>query len=160
MDVQNWCQEQIRPLPIYNYIKFWIRSVFLTFNYRFGDLFKSIIAALGEGNKGIFSIILPKNIKSIHADIFMPQPLIECVPNFSEARRNEVVDAITEAIGSVSGVRILDQHSDLDHNRTVITFVGSPPEVEEAVFRGIARAAELIDLNQHSGEHPRIGYFR
>jgi glutamate formiminotransferase/formiminotetrahydrofolate cyclodeaminase len=87
----------------------------------------------------------------------MPQPLIECVPNFSEARRSEVVDAINEAIGSVSGVRILDQHSDLDHNRTVITFIGSPPEVEEAAFRGIARAAELIDLSQHSGEHPRIG---
>jgi glutamate formiminotransferase/formiminotetrahydrofolate cyclodeaminase len=67
------------------------------------------------------------------------------------------VDAIADAISSVDGVRILDQHSDMDHNRTVITFVGSPPAVEEAAFKGIARAAELIDLEQHTGEHPRIG---
>jgi glutamate formiminotransferase/formiminotetrahydrofolate cyclodeaminase len=87
----------------------------------------------------------------------MPVPLIECVPNFSEARRPEVVDAIAGAISSVDGARILDRHSDLDHNRTVITFVGSPPAVEEAAFKGIARAAELIDLEHHTGEHPRIG---
>ncbi len=87
----------------------------------------------------------------------MPVPLIECVPNFSEARRPEVVDAIADAISSVEGARILDRHSDLDHNRTVITFVGSPPAVEEAAFKGIARAADLIDLEQHTGEHPRIG---
>ena len=87
----------------------------------------------------------------------MPVPLIECVPNFSEARRPEVVDAIADAISSVEGARILDRHSDLDHNRTVITFIGSPPAVEEAAFKGIARAAELIDLEQHTGEHPRIG---
>lgn len=87
----------------------------------------------------------------------MPNSLIECVPNFSEARRPEVVDAITEAIATVSGVRILDRHSDLDHNRTVVTFVGSPDSVEEAAFQAISKAAELIDLNQHTGEHPRIG---
>jgi glutamate formiminotransferase / formiminotetrahydrofolate cyclodeaminase len=87
----------------------------------------------------------------------MPAPLVECVPNFSEARRPEVVDSIREAIGAVPNVRILDQHSDLDHNRTVITFAGSPEAVEEAAFRGIARAAELINLDQHHGEHPRIG---
>lgn len=87
----------------------------------------------------------------------MPPPLIECVPNFSEAQRPEVVDAIVEAISSVNGIRILDRHLDMDHNRTVITFVGQPQAVEEAAFQGIARAAELIDLNQHSGEHPRIG---
>jgi glutamate formiminotransferase/formiminotetrahydrofolate cyclodeaminase len=87
----------------------------------------------------------------------MPNPLIECVPNFSEARRPEVVEAIFEAIKSVSGVRVLDRHSDTDHNRTVITFVGPPEAAEQAAFRGIAKAAELIDLNQHSGEHPRIG---
>jgi glutamate formiminotransferase/formiminotetrahydrofolate cyclodeaminase len=87
----------------------------------------------------------------------MPNPLVECVPNFSEARRPEVVEAIFEAIKSVSGVRILDRHSDTDHNRTVITFVGPPEAAEQAAFRGIAKAAELIDLNQHSGEHPRIG---
>jgi glutamate formiminotransferase/formiminotetrahydrofolate cyclodeaminase len=87
----------------------------------------------------------------------MPLSLIECVPNFSEARRTEVVDAISSAISSVSGVRILDLHSDIDHNRTVITFVGSPPQIEEAAFLAIEKAAELIDLDQHAGEHPRIG---
>jgi glutamate formiminotransferase len=87
----------------------------------------------------------------------MPVPLIECVPNFSEARRPEVSDAIVEEIASVKGILILDRHSDLDHNRTVITFVGAPEAVEEAAFLGIARAAELIDLDQHTGEHPRIG---
>lgn len=87
----------------------------------------------------------------------MPNPLVECVPNFSEARRPEVVEAIFESIKSVAGVRVLDRHSDIDHNRTVITFVGSPEDVEQAAFRGIAKAAELIDLNEHTGEHPRIG---
>ena len=87
----------------------------------------------------------------------MPSPLVECVPNFSEARRPGVVQAIVNAIQSVTGVRVLDRHSDMDHNRTVVTFVGAPAAVEEAAFRGIARAAELIDLNEHRGEHPRIG---
>jgi glutamate formiminotransferase/formiminotetrahydrofolate cyclodeaminase len=87
----------------------------------------------------------------------MPVPLVECVPNFSEARRPDVVEAIAEAISSVDGVRILDLHSDLDHNRTVITYVGSPEDVEQAAFLGIKKAAELIDLDQHTGEHPRIG---
>ena len=87
----------------------------------------------------------------------MPNPLVECIPNFSEARRPEVVDAIMSAIASVEGVSILDRHSDLDHNRTVITYVGPPAAVEEAAFQAIARAGELIDLDQHTGEHPRIG---
>jgi len=87
----------------------------------------------------------------------MPTPLVECVPNFSEARRPEVVEAIQAAIQSVPTVSVLDRHSDLDHNRTVITFVGSPAGVEEAAFRAIARAAELINLERHTGEHPRIG---
>ena len=87
----------------------------------------------------------------------MPNPLVECVPNFSAARRPQVVEAIFDAIRSVAGVRVLDRHSDMDHNRTVITFIGPPQVVEEAAFRGIAKAAELIDLNEHSGEHPRIG---
>ena len=82
----------------------------------------------------------------------MPVPLIECVPNFSEARRPEVVDAIADAISSVDGARILDRHSDLDHNRTVITFVGSPAAVEEAAFKCIARAAELMNLEHQKGE--------
>lgn len=83
--------------------------------------------------------------------------LIECIPNFSEARRPEVVDAIVAAAASVPDVTILDRSSDTDHNRTVLTFAGTPAGVEEAAFRAIAKAAELIDLNQHTGEHPRIG---
>ena len=87
----------------------------------------------------------------------MPTPLIECIPNFSEARRPEVIDQIVAAITSVEGARLLDRSSDLDHNRTVITFAGPPFAVEEAAFRAIKTAAELIDLNNHQGEHPRIG---
>jgi len=87
----------------------------------------------------------------------MTKPLIECIPNFSEARRPEVIGAIIEAIQSVEGVRVLDQHSDLDHNRTVITMVGSPSSIEEAAFQSIKTAAERIDLEQHQGAHPRIG---
>src|SRR5512139_4259453 len=87
----------------------------------------------------------------------MTTPLIECIPNFSEARRPEVIDQIVAAIQSVSDVKLLDRSSDLDHNRTVLTFAGSPAGVEEAAFRAIRTAAELIDLDQHTGEHPRIG---
>jgi glutamate formiminotransferase/formiminotetrahydrofolate cyclodeaminase len=83
--------------------------------------------------------------------------LIECIPNFSEARRPEVVDQIVAAITSVEGARLLDRSSDLDHNRTVLTFAGTPEAVEEAAFRAIKTAAELIDLDQHKGAHPRIG---
>jgi glutamate formiminotransferase/formiminotetrahydrofolate cyclodeaminase len=87
----------------------------------------------------------------------MPNKIVECVPNFSEARRPEVVEQIQAAIQEVAGVKVLDRHSDLDHNRTVITFAGTPAGVEEAAFRCISKAAELIDLDQHTGEHPRIG---
>jgi len=83
--------------------------------------------------------------------------LIECIPNFSEARRAKVIDSIASAITSVPGARLLDRSSDLDHNRTVLTFVGPPADVEEAAFRAIRSAAELIDLNQHTGQHPRVG---
>ena len=84
-------------------------------------------------------------------------PLVECIPNFSEARRPEVINAIRQAIQSVPSIHLLDQHSDMDHNRTVLTFVGPPGQVGEAAFRAIAKAAELIDLDKHEGEHPRIG---
>lgn len=87
----------------------------------------------------------------------MTTPLIECIPNFSEARRPEVIDRIVAAIQAVPDVKLLDRSSDLDHNRTVLTFAGSPAGVEEAAFRAIQTAAELIDLDQHTGEHPRIG---
>ena len=87
----------------------------------------------------------------------MTTQLIECIPNFSEARRPEVIDQIVAAIQSVSDVKLLDRSSDLDHNRTVLTFAGSPAGVEEAAFRAIKTASELIDLDQHTGAHPRIG---
>lgn len=87
----------------------------------------------------------------------MTTKLIECIPNFSEARRPEVIDQIIASIQSVSDVKLLDRSSDLDHNRTVLTFAGSPAGVEEAAFRAIKTASELIDLDSHTGEHPRIG---
>lgn len=87
----------------------------------------------------------------------MTSPLVECIANFSEARRPEVVEAIAKAITSLPAVTLLDRHSDLDHNRTVLTFVGPPVDIEEAAYRAIAKAAELINLDEHRGEHPRIG---
>ncbi len=83
--------------------------------------------------------------------------LVECVPNFSEGRRREVVDEILNAIASVPGVVLLDAEMDPDHNRSVLTFAGEPDPVMEAAFRAVKRASELIDLNQHSGQHPRMG---
>ncbi|MFH1446899.1 MAG: glutamate formimidoyltransferase [Chloroflexota bacterium] len=87
----------------------------------------------------------------------MPVKLVECIPNFSEARQQSVIDVIVEEIRSVGGVRILDQHSDMDHNRTVITYIGPPEAVEEAAYLAIAKASQLINLDNHKGEHPRIG---
>lgn len=87
----------------------------------------------------------------------MPNQIVECIPNFSEARRPEVVEAIMQAITSVEGAYLLDRHSDLDHNRTVLTFAGAPEAVEEAAYRAVRKAAELINLDEHRGEHPRIG---
>ncbi|MEK6335089.1 MAG: glutamate formimidoyltransferase [Acidobacteriota bacterium] len=83
--------------------------------------------------------------------------LIECVPNFSEGRKLETVALIAEAISSVKGVTVLNRHIDADHNRSVITFVATPDLIVEGALRAVARAAELIDLTRHSGEHPRIG---
>ena len=87
------------------------------------------------------------------------QTLVECVPNFSEGRRADVIDAIVAAIRKTGGdqVQVLDVSSDADHNRTVVTFVGSPDGVSAAAFAGIARAAELIDLDVQRGAHPRLG---
>ncbi len=87
----------------------------------------------------------------------LPQRLVECVPNFSEGRRQDVIDEIVAAIRSVPRVWILDVESDPDHNRSVITCVGEPEAVVDAMFRAIAKAAELINLDEHEGEHPRIG---
>ena len=83
--------------------------------------------------------------------------LIECVPNFSEGRRPEVVAAIRDAIASVDGVSILDASSDESHNRSVITFVAPADVAVQAAFEGIRTAAQQIDLRHHTGEHPRIG---
>jgi glutamate formiminotransferase/formiminotetrahydrofolate cyclodeaminase len=86
----------------------------------------------------------------------MPR-LVECVPNFSEGRRREVVDEILDAIAAVPGVTLLDREMDPDHNRSVLTFAGEPGPVSEAAFRAVAKASTLIDLNHHSGQHPRMG---
>ena len=83
--------------------------------------------------------------------------LVECVPNFSEARNPEIIDRLVTTINSVNEIKLLDRSSDLDHNRTVLTFAGPPFAVEEAAFQAIKTASELIDLNKHTGEHPRIG---
>ena len=85
------------------------------------------------------------------------QPLVECVPNFSNGRDPEVYNAIADAIRAVPGVQVLDVSADPDHNRTVVTFVGGPDDVVEAAFQGIRVARDLIDLDHHRGEHPRIG---
>ena len=83
--------------------------------------------------------------------------LIECVPNFSEGRRPEIIDEIVAAMAGVGGVHVLDRQSDTTHNRCVITLVGPDEAAAEAAFRGIATAARLIDLTQHRGAHPRFG---
>ena len=83
--------------------------------------------------------------------------LVECVPNFSEGRRPDVIAAIRDAIAAVEGTVILDVSSDPSHNRTVVTFVAPVASAANAAFAGIAKASELIDLNHHTGEHPRIG---
>jgi glutamate formiminotransferase len=83
--------------------------------------------------------------------------LVECVPNFSEGRRPEVIDEIVAAMADVAGVHVLDRQSDPTHNRCVITLVGPDEAAAEAAFRGIATAARLIDLTRHQGAHPRFG---
>lgn len=87
----------------------------------------------------------------------MEKRLIECVPNFSEGRDRAVIDAITAAITSVDNISLLDVDPGEATNRTVVTFVGEPDAVVEAAYRGIARAAELIDMRRHHGAHPRMG---
>ena len=83
--------------------------------------------------------------------------IVECVPNFSEGRDRNIIDAIGAAISAVEGVTLLDVDPGHATNRTVVTFVGSPEAVEEAAFQGIAKAGELIDMRNHSGEHARMG---
>jgi len=83
--------------------------------------------------------------------------IIECVANFSEGRRFDVIDRIVHAIDDVSGVAVLGAESDADHHRSVVTFVGSPKAVAAAAFAGIREASLLIDMEKHQGQHPRIG---
>jgi glutamate formiminotransferase len=83
--------------------------------------------------------------------------VIECVPNFSEGRDEDVVRRIVESISSAKGVLVLGWEMDGDHNRSVVTFAGVPDAVVEGAIRGAGRAAELIDLSRHEGVHPRVG---
>lgn len=83
--------------------------------------------------------------------------LIECVPNFSEGRNADTIEALRTAVLRVKDVALLDHHVDADHNRCVLTFVGSPVDIGEAAFRAVKTAIERIDLRKHEGEHPKIG---
>src|SRR3954468_16641655 len=85
------------------------------------------------------------------------QKIIECVPNFSEGRDLEVIRQITSVIESVDGVSLLNVDPGASTNRTVVTFAGAPEAVVEAAFRGIQKAAELIDMRRQKGAHPRMG---
>ena len=87
----------------------------------------------------------------------MTEQLIECVPNFSEGQRMDVIDQITNEIKKVTGVRLLDVDPGYEMNRTVVTFIGPPEGVKTAAFAAIKKAAELIDMRTHKGSHPRMG---
>lgn len=83
--------------------------------------------------------------------------VVECIPNISEGRRLDVIEKIIAEVRNVPGVTLLDYSSNADHNRTVISMIGEPDNVLEAAWRLIKKAAETIDLDQHQGEHPRMG---
>jgi glutamate formiminotransferase len=83
--------------------------------------------------------------------------IIECVPNFSEGRDTVKIQQIAAEVEKVPGTRLLDVDSNADHNRTVLTFVGAPQPVKRAAYNAIARAAEVIDMAEHHGQHPRLG---
>lgn len=83
--------------------------------------------------------------------------LVECVPNFSEGRKPETVASLVQAVELIDTACVLDSHIDPDHNRSVITFVASPEKVVDAAVRAVTVAAELIDMRQHQGVHPRLG---
>lgn len=83
--------------------------------------------------------------------------IVECVPNFSEGRNKEVIEKIVDSFRGKDGVKLLDYSSDKDHNRTVVTLVGEPEHVKEAVIASVKVAKEHIDLRKHQGEHPRMG---
>jgi len=83
--------------------------------------------------------------------------LVLCIPNFSEGRRPKVIDAIVEEVRKVKEVRLLDVKADVNHNRVVVTFIGGPEAVKKAAFLSCAKATSLINMEEHHGEHPRIG---
>ncbi|MDE2854467.1 MAG: glutamate formimidoyltransferase [Chloroflexota bacterium] len=83
--------------------------------------------------------------------------IVECVANFSEGRRQDVIAKIVAAIGAIDCIQVLGVESDIDHHRSVVTFIGAPRDVLRAAFEGIRVASSLIDLKLHRGQHPRIG---
>ncbi len=89
--------------------------------------------------------------------IEISEPVIKCVPNFSEGKDKKIVEKIAEAIMEVKGISVFDVHIDPSHNRSVITFIGHPEAVVQAAFNATKTAAKLIDMTKHRGEHPRIG---
>ncbi|NLK43496.1 MAG: glutamate formimidoyltransferase [Tissierellia bacterium] len=83
--------------------------------------------------------------------------IVQCVPNFSEGRNKEIVEKIVDEIKKVEDVKLLDYSMDKDHNRTVVTFIGEPEKVIIAAFNACKQASQLIDMRNHTGEHPRMG---
>ncbi len=105
----------------------------------------------------MMSLLNELGISSIDHRYLSVQKIVECVANFSEGQRNAVIDEIVAAIASVNGAAVLGWESDVDHNRSVVTFAGEAACVANAAFAGIEVAAALIDMDRHSGQHPRIG---
>lgn len=124
-------------------------------------LLKNIVFTLIKNTEIYYLCVIKsnnRNISNYHIiNCKMETKLIECVPNFSEGRDKSVIKAITDAICAASPVRLLDVDPGEATNRTVVTFVGSPDDVVEAAFQGIKKAAEVIDMRNHHGAHPRMG---
>lgn len=87
----------------------------------------------------------------------MLKKIIECVPNFSEGRDREIIEAIVQPFREIAGVKLLDYSSDANHNRTVVTVIGEPQAMQQAIIAAVAVAIEKIDLRTQRGEHPRLG---
>lgn len=111
-----------------------------------------------ESDPGSFSLkFYCASINILAQNMPHMQPIIECVPNFSEGRDMNIIRQITDEIEAVEGVRLLNVDPGKATNRTVVTFVGHPEAVTEAAYRAIQKAGELIDMSRHTGEHPRMG---
>ena len=85
------------------------------------------------------------------------EKVVQCTPNFSEGRRTDVVESIVRAISGAGDVKVVDYSWDTDHNRSVVTFIGNPESIRKSAFAAAESALELIDMNQHTGGHPRVG---